>query len=163
MKLQFFLYTIILGLVLNLLANMIWKYIPGTDLYIDKIVTAVLISICVMLLMFYKEENKDSFFVTQQSSERQSPNVVAGGNVTINNYGESSHKGQERVLKLRVHRARIVGNPKEYYFINATNLSPNRVLEITHIWYEDTKYNIPVSNPSRRLPVRLDIDQWRPL
>src|SRR6266540_736909 len=59
MKIQFLLYVIILGLVLNLLADMIWKYIPRTNQYIDKIVTGVLISICVLLLIFYKEEHKN--------------------------------------------------------------------------------------------------------
>ena len=57
MKLQFFLYVIILGLVVNLLANMIWKYLPGTDHRIDKIVTAILVSICIILLIFYKENS----------------------------------------------------------------------------------------------------------
>jgi hypothetical protein len=60
MKLQFLLYVIILGLVLNLLANMIWKYIPGTNRHLDKIITVALVGICVILLAFYNE-NKDSY------------------------------------------------------------------------------------------------------
>ena len=56
MKIQFLLYAIILGLVLNLLADMIWRYIPRTNQHIDKIVTGALISICILLLIFYKEE-----------------------------------------------------------------------------------------------------------
>ena len=56
MKLQFFLYVIILGLVINLLANMIWKYIPGTHRHIDKIVTAALVGICIILLAFHQED-----------------------------------------------------------------------------------------------------------
>jgi hypothetical protein len=56
MKIQFLLYVIILGLVINLLADMIWIYIPRTNHHIDKIVTGVLVSICVLLLIFYKEE-----------------------------------------------------------------------------------------------------------
>lgn len=46
-----------------------------------------------------------------------------------------------------------------YYFINATNLSPNRALELTHVWYEDQKHYIPVIMVSRPVPVRLDVDQ----
>jgi hypothetical protein len=59
-KLQFFLYVIILGLVINLVADKIWKYIPRTNRYLDKIVTGVLVSICVLLLIFYKEEDRGS-------------------------------------------------------------------------------------------------------
>jgi hypothetical protein len=57
MKLQFFLYVIILGLVINLLANMIWKYLPGTNRHIDKIVTAALVGICIILLVFHQEDS----------------------------------------------------------------------------------------------------------
>jgi hypothetical protein len=82
-----------------------------------------------------------------------------GGNVDISINNPTKPETQERALKLRVHRAQFVGSPKEYYFINATNISPNRALEITHIWHEDGKHHIPVNQPSRLLPVRLDIDQ----
>ena len=65
----------------------------------------------------------------------------------------------ERVLALRVHRAYFAGEPTECYFINLTNLSPRKALEITHIWYEDETHHIPVSQASRPLPVRIDLDQ----
>jgi len=66
----------------------------------------------------------------------------------------------DRRLKLRVHQAQFVNNRVLYYFINATNLSANRTLEVTHVWYEDEENNhIPVLKDSRPLPVRLDIDQ----
>lgn len=58
MKLQFFLYVIILGLIINLVANRIWKYIPGTNRYLDKIVTGGLVGIYILLLIFYKEEDR---------------------------------------------------------------------------------------------------------
>ncbi|WP_008309994.1 GUN4 domain-containing protein [Leptolyngbya sp. PCC 6406] len=65
-----------------------------------------------------------------------------------------------RTIKVRVHRAFFTNSPTEYYFINVTNLSPVRLLEITHIWYEDDKnHHISVAQPSRTLPVRLDLDQ----
>jgi hypothetical protein len=89
-----------------------------------------------------------------------SPIISSGGgdvDISINN--PIKPETQERALKLRVHRAQFVGSPKEYYFINATNISPNRALEITHIWHEAGKHHIPVNQPSRLLPVRLDIDQ----
>lgn len=57
MKLQFLLYVVILGLVINLLANMIWKYLPGTNRHIDKIVTAALVGICIILLVFHQEDS----------------------------------------------------------------------------------------------------------
>jgi len=69
------------------------------------------------------------------------------------------HKSIERVLKLRVHQAQFVNSPRLYYFINATNLSPDKALELTHIWYEDEDHHIPVIQASRLLPVRLDVDQ----
>ncbi|HEY9639365.1 MAG TPA: GUN4 domain-containing protein, partial [Coleofasciculaceae cyanobacterium] len=65
-----------------------------------------------------------------------------------------------RIIKLRVHRAFFANSTTEYYFINVTNVSPARPLEVTHIWYEDDKnHHISVAQPSRTLPVRLDLDQ----
>jgi hypothetical protein len=40
------------------------------------------------------------------------------------------------MLRFRVHRARFVKSPVEYYFLNVTNLSQNRVVEVTHIWQQ---------------------------
>lgn len=79
----------------------------------------------------------------------------------VNLKDSQTHENQsiERVLKLRVHQAHFVNNPRLYYFVNATNLSPNRALELTHIWYEDEENHIPVIQTSRMLPIRLDIDQ----
>lgn len=65
-----------------------------------------------------------------------------------------------RMIKIRTHRAFFVGNTTEHYFINITNVSPVRPLEVTHVWYEDDKSNhILVAQPSRKLPIRLDLDQ----
>jgi hypothetical protein len=66
---------------------------------------------------------------------------------------------QDRIVKLRVHRAYFTGNPQEYYFVNVTNLSANRSVEVTHVWYQDTIHHIPVHQTSRPLPVRLKPDQ----
>ena len=54
-RMEILLYVIILGLVVNLMANMIWKYIPGSDKNIDKIVTAVLIFICILLVVYVRK------------------------------------------------------------------------------------------------------------
>lgn len=49
------LYVIILGLIVNLGANMIWKYIPDIGSNLDKVVTAVLIVISILLLIYVKQ------------------------------------------------------------------------------------------------------------
>lgn len=65
-----------------------------------------------------------------------------------------------RMIKVRIHRAFFRGSTTEYYFINITNVSPERLLEVTHVWYEDDKNNyVSVAQPSRKLPIRLDLDQ----
>jgi hypothetical protein len=65
----------------------------------------------------------------------------------------------ERVLKVRVHRAYFIGHPIECYFINLTNLSPSRIIEVTHVWYEDEGNHISVEQRARQLPTRLELDQ----
>jgi len=68
----------------------------------------------------------------------------------------------DRLLEVYVHRAFFSGAPDECHFINLTNLSPNRVVEVTHVWYEDEEHHIPVLQASRPLPVRLELDQsWQ--
>jgi len=65
----------------------------------------------------------------------------------------------ERVLTVRVHRAWFQGDSSACYFINLTNLSPRRAIEVTHVWYEDGPQHIPIVQGSRALPVRLEPDQ----
>jgi len=43
-------------------------------------------------------------------------------------------------------------------FINVTNLSPRREVEITHVWVA-TEPQVQVLNPSRPLPARLRLDE----
>jgi TIR domain-containing protein len=64
-----------------------------------------------------------------------------------------------RILDVRVHRAFFSGDNQECHFVNLTNLSPRRVLEVTHVWYEDEAHHIPIIQRSRTLPVRLELDQ----
>ena len=58
-----------------------------------------------------------------------------------------------RYLRLRVHKAYFSGSKRPYFFINATNMSPNRELEVTHIWF-NCDSQIPVIRPDRPLPKR---------
>ena len=54
---EILLYIIILGLVLNLISNMIWKYLPKTEKNIDVWATTVLILICILLVVFKREKS----------------------------------------------------------------------------------------------------------
>jgi hypothetical protein len=83
---------------------------------------------------------------------------LRGETVTDQFHGQAA--GDEtRVLEVRVHRAFFSGQYQECYFVNLTNVSPSRVLEVTHVWYEDETQHIPIIQASRPLPVRLDLDQ----
>jgi hypothetical protein len=64
-----------------------------------------------------------------------------------------------RRLAVRVHRAFFDGHIEECHFINLTNTSAERVLEVTHVWYEDDSHHIPIVQATRPLPVRLELDQ----
>jgi hypothetical protein len=63
-----------------------------------------------------------------------------------------------RQTRLTVHKAFFVATGREYFFVNITNLSRNREIEITHIWF-DCVPQIPVLNPNRMLPKRLKADE----
>ena len=52
------------------------------------------------------------------------------------------------------HRAFLLPSGPECYFINVTNLSLQRDVEITHVWITCPE-DIPVINPSRPLPRHL--------
>ena len=76
------------------------------------------------------------------------------------NFSSQVLSDPERILKLRVHRAMFVESMIKCYFVNLINLSSNRSLEVTHVWYEDEeKHFISLIHPSRLLPVRLELDQ----
>lgn len=63
-----------------------------------------------------------------------------------------------RKLRVLIHRARFQTDSHEYYFVNVTNLSNNREVEITHVWFE-TKPIVHVLRPDRPLPKRLKPDE----
>ena len=53
-----------------------------------------------------------------------------------------------------VHRAILLDNNTQCYFINAMNLSRDREIEVTHVWFESNP-PVHVLNPHRPLPKRL--------
>ncbi len=99
---------------------------------------------------------------TASGQLNQPPQEGASTETRTTYYSSSSQSEDysERFLKLRVHKAVLIRSITECYFVNLTNLSPSRVLEVTHVWYEDGKNpSIPLIQPQRRLPVRLELDQ----
>ncbi len=62
--------------------------------------------------------------------------------------------GLAQNVRVLCHRAFILPNGPEGYFINVTNLSPQRDAEITHVWMACAE-DIQIINPSRPLPRRL--------
>ena len=57
-------------------------------------------------------------------------------------------------LRVRVYRGYFVGSDQECFFVNLTNRSSKRDLEVTHVWFQGRR-QIPVLQPERPLPVRL--------
>jgi hypothetical protein len=68
-----------------------------------------------------------------------------------------SSAGDRRKLRLTVHRA-FFGTGQECFFINATNLSRDRKLEITHVWF-DLDSQVHAMPADRPLPKRLEPDE----
>ncbi len=73
--------------------------------------------------------------------------------------------GQRRNVRATVHLATFQTG-LVCYFINVTNLSATREVEITHVYF-DTNPQSPVVNPDRPLPKRLKPDEswetWIPI
>ena|SRR5262249_35733759 len=71
-----------------------------------------------------------------------------------------------RRLSVRVHRA-FFGTGEECFFVNLTNRSSKRDLEVTHVWFQTDRRQIQVLQAQRPLPVRLKPDQswetWLPV
>jgi len=73
-----------------------------------------------------------------------------------------------RKLRVTVHRALFESDSThEYYFVNVTNLSLAREVEITHVWFDTTPNTVHVLNPERPLSRRLKGDEewstWIPV
>jgi len=71
-----------------------------------------------------------------------------------------------RRVKALAHRGALVATNQPCIFVNVTNLSRDRSVEITHVWL-DTQPQIQILNPERPLPRRLAPDEtwetWLPL
>lgn len=63
-----------------------------------------------------------------------------------------------RTVRVLVHRAYFNGNKEPRYFINVTNLSRSREVEIVNLWFEMLPRKF-VSNSLRPLPKRLKLDE----
>lgn len=62
--------------------------------------------------------------------------------------------GLAQHVKVQCHRAYILPNGPECYFINVRNASPQRDAEVTHVWITGES-DIHVINQARPLPRRL--------
>jgi hypothetical protein len=63
-------------------------------------------------------------------------------------------------LKVMMHRAFWAGSSGPYFFIKITNLSPERDVEVTHVWLE-TSPKAHLLPPGRPLPIRLrPLETW---
>jgi hypothetical protein len=66
---------------------------------------------------------------------------------------------ERRRVRVLVHRGIfLLPESPEYYFIKMTNLSRNREIQITHIWF-DTEPRAHLLNPARPLEARLRPDE----
>lgn len=74
--------------------------------------------------------------------------------------------GRRRAVRVLVHDATHIATERYCYFVNITNLSPTRDVEVTHVWFDDDA-RIPVFNDERPLPRRLKPDEswetWIPI
>lgn len=66
--------------------------------------------------------------------------------------------GLTQRLRVLCHRAFLLPNGPECYFVNVTNVSLQRDVEITHVWM-DCNDTVPVFNPLRPLPRRIKPDE----
>jgi hypothetical protein len=66
---------------------------------------------------------------------------------------------QRRTVRVLVHRAyfQVPGAP-EMFFIKVTNVSKQREVEITHIWFA-TEPRVDIIDRDRPLPARLRLDE----
>jgi hypothetical protein len=61
---------------------------------------------------------------------------------------------RRRRLRLSVHRASFKGSTEPYYFLNCSNLSADRDIVVTHVWFA-TKPQVSALPAERPLPKRL--------
>ena len=92
--------------------------------------------------------------------------ILSIGGLTLTVISIALSRVVSRRLRVLVHRAGFVGIEGESYFIDVTNVSLNREVEITHVWFE-TPSKLYFQNPLRPLPKRLKVDEpwatWVPV
>jgi hypothetical protein len=66
--------------------------------------------------------------------------------------------GDRRRIRFTVHRAFFVHDATECFFLNISNLSRNRDIEVTHVWI-DCEPQVTALHPDRLLPRRLKPDE----
>jgi hypothetical protein len=66
--------------------------------------------------------------------------------------------GDRRRIRLTVHRACFVATGRECFFVNITNVSRSREIEITHVWF-DCSPQVSALKHDRPLPKRLKPDE----
>ena len=78
--------------------------------------------------------------------------------IILDNYWKFvDHK---RKLRFTVHRAFHLASRIECFYLNVTNLSSVKEIEITHLYFIDNDMNqIPIIQPDRPLPKRLKPDE----
>ena len=67
--------------------------------------------------------------------------------------------GEKRRVRVLTHRATLLNSRQECLFINVTNLSKTRDIEVTHVYLELPGGMRHVLQQSRQLPKRLSADE----
>ena len=67
--------------------------------------------------------------------------------------------GDRRRVRVLVHRATFESNGQPAFFINVTNVSRNREVEITHVYFDLGTRHVAALQPARKLPRRLKSDE----
>jgi hypothetical protein len=65
----------------------------------------------------------------------------------------------KRKLRFTVHRAFHLSSKIECFYLNVTNLSSVKEIEITHLFFINENKQIPIIQPDRPLPKRLKPDE----
>ncbi|OFX54747.1 MAG: hypothetical protein A2046_10590 [Bacteroidetes bacterium GWA2_30_7] len=145
---EFILYVIILGIVLNLIANLIWKYLPGSNKHIIIYVSVALIVICVLLVIYYRNNNKN---------EKNNLETQVGNNNT--------NVGQNNIIVTQGNSGKIIINPQSNNELEELNDSSS-VIEIypvsinfpheKSIKNENSKYSVQKGMELRNSDYRIE-------
>lgn len=113
--LEFILYFFIFALVINLIANMIWKYLPHSKKRYDIIISIILIFISIILILFnnYDINKQNNTPVNIQKDSNNFPDSLIIKNDTLPN----------NILSERNPDKPIIG--KNVNLLNIDELSPN--------------------------------------